>query len=511
MNHDIELQESSLPTPVQRLADAGHLAGVIDRLAAAEPDEVLSIAVQEIVSLLRGDCGVSLLLGSGARIRGGTERRWCDESLDLETCPGLSAALAGVEPSGLAAGLRAVPPGTGAATRALLGRTGWLTVVPLLTGAGAMGWVVVRSDEPSSIPDKVARVTATITGRIAAAFAGRLSEQSSAPRPAAIRHIAAAGGRLEVLPDVTPAWGVPIVQVSGPRTVMVVEDDVDVAEGLRVALEEENYEVEVAGSAVVALAALQRSPVSLVILDVTLPDGDGFSIARSLARHRRTAHIPMLFLSAADDLATRVRSLHRDEADFLQKPFVWKELLTRVEQSILRAEHRSQLLFSANIDELTGLGNLRLLEERLSIEAARINRYGTPLSIVILDVDRLKVINDKHGHAAGSAVLRAVGEVLRNAVRETDMAARYGGDEFVVLLPHTDLDQAVAFAERVTLMLRSLRPGGLPVSLSLGVASFDKKRDDSIENLFERADQAAYRAKRDGGNRVAVDAEPNGS
>ena len=509
MNHDSELSESSLPAPAHRLADAGLLAELIDRLAVAESGQLLSIAVKEMVSMLHADCGVAILQESGARIRASTEPSWSGQSLDLELCPGLSTALEGAELTGLPAGRRAASPEAAGATRVLLGRPGWLTVVPLLARSQAVGWMLIRSEALSPVYDKVARVTALVAGRIAAAFVTRQVEK--APRPPASGAYHAANGRLEVLPQVTPAWGMPVVAADRPRSVVVVEDDPDVAEGLRTALEGESYQVEIAGGVSDALTTLQRLPPSLVILDVSLPDGDGFSVARALARHRRTAHIPILFLSGAEDLATRVRSLHRDEADFLQKPFIWKELLTRVEQSILRAEHRSQLLFSANMDELTGLGNLRLLEERLSIEAARIHRYGTPFSIVILDVDKLKVINDQHGHAAGSAVLRAVGDVLRHAVRETDMAARYGGDEFVVLLPHTDLEQAVAFADRVITTLRSQRPGGLPVSVSLGVASFDKSRDENVESLFERADQTAYKAKREGGNRIGVDAKPNGS
>src|SRR6185369_10084143 len=144
-------------------------------------------------------------------------------------------------------------------------------------------------------------------------------------------------------------------------------------------------------------------------------------------------------------------------------------------------------------DELTGLGNMRLFREQLAAEASRLERHATPLSIVMGDVDGLKGINDREGHAAGSAVLAAIGGALRATIRGNDLAARYGGDEFVVLLPHTDLAAGVAFCGRLLDEIPRLRPHGVRIAISLGVASFDRDIDDSLQSLLERADRAAYR------------------
>jgi two-component system cell cycle response regulator len=218
----------------------------------------------------------------------------------------------------------------------------------------------------------------------------------------------------------------------------------------------------------------------------------------------RTCHVPILIVSGADDLLPRVRELKVDTVDFLRKPFSLLELLARVDRSLSLAVSRGNLRLEASIDDLTGLGNPRYLREQLALEQSRIARYGTHSAIVMVDVDKLKQINDRHGHLAGSGVLRAIGEILRSQIRETDLAARYGGDEFVVLLPHTTASEACTFAERVLACVRRARPDGIEISISLGVAALEGSGGQSIDYLLAEADAAAYRAKRSGGSRVCV-------
>ena len=157
----------------------------------------------------------------------------------------------------------------------------------------------------------------------------------------------------------------------------------------------------------------------------------------------------------------------------------------------------------ASLDPLTGVGNRRLFDELLVAEAARVQRYGGALSLVIADIDYFKEINDSHGHATGDEVIRAVAGVLRQAARGADSVARYGGEEFAVILPQTVAAQAVYFAERARRAVaeKVLAPQGKRVTISLGVAEVRPGGDAA--QLLRDADEALYRAKQEGRNRVA--------
>jgi two-component system, cell cycle response regulator len=301
----------------------------------------------------------------------------------------------------------------------------------------------------------------------------------------------------------TPVLGV-LTLPARSKLILVVEDDRAMAETICDLLREHGYQTDSVVSGADAIASVRALSPALVILDVGLPDQDGLQVAMELVSDRRTAQLPVLFVSGREDLAERVRELRQLSCDFLRKPYHATDLLARVERCLAESDLRARLESDARIDELTGLGNPRLLHERLGVEAARRARYGTPLTILVMDLDGLKQINDKHGHLTGSAVLREVGEALRREIRETDVAFRYGGDEFVVLLPHTGMTDALAFSERLLGQIRSLRSGGIAVSVSIGVASYDDAVDDSIQAQLARADSATYAAKRLGGDRIVA-------
>jgi diguanylate cyclase (GGDEF)-like protein len=222
--------------------------------------------------------------------------------------------------------------------------------------------------------------------------------------------------------------------------------------------------------------------------------------------------IPIIMLTADSDSDRKVDLLDRGAADYITKPFHTKELAARVRVH-LRLKSLSDELVAANIrllelattDELTGLSNRRHFEEVLRGELERSLRYKTPLSIVLIDVDHFKTVNDTYGHPVGDLVLRNLGRILAAAIRSTDRAARYGGEELCLILPHTPLDGAMTLAERLRATIAEAEHvfdgHVLRKTASMGVACSGSEARDGA-TLVKCADQALYAAKSRGRNRV---------
>jgi two-component system, cell cycle response regulator len=294
--------------------------------------------------------------------------------------------------------------------------------------------------------------------------------------------------------------------MTGRRRILVVDDDPALTATLSEFLEPAGYAVDVSADGADGVDRAIAGRPDLVVLDVNIPPTDGFEAATRLRKSPAAKAIPILFLSGARDLAVRMRRVAIDDADFLPKPFAFDELLTRIERVLEHARVRQALHRQAERDALTGLGNQRLFQSRLAGEHARFARYGEPLALVAIDVDKLKRVNDDHGHLAGNEALRAIADVIRREGREVDVASRCGGDEFVVILPHTTLREAGVFAGRVHDEVRRLSVHGVRLSVSIGVAALSRPAStESADQLLQRADAAAYRAKRDGGDRICLD------
>lgn len=262
------------------------------------------------------------------------------------------------------------------------------------------------------------------------------------------------------------------------------------------------------------LKVLMSEPVDLVLCDLEMPRLDGEKLLRMRDSSPGGAHIPFLFLTASA-LERRTRLLEDGASDAMAKPFHPPELLARVRLHLKIKRLQDELLLKnaslellSTVDALTGLRTRRFLDESLQVEFLRAARHGTPLVVAMMDVDRFKQVNDEHGHVVGDAVLRRLGEIVRQALRRTDVAGRYGGDEIVIVMPQSTASGATVLAERIrdAVESESFEVGldqKLQVTASFGVAEYGPDLD-TPQALVERADRALYASKTAGRNQVST-------
>jgi diguanylate cyclase (GGDEF)-like protein len=296
-----------------------------------------------------------------------------------------------------------------------------------------------------------------------------------------------------------------------PRTrpaVLVVEDDPDTLD-LLAGLLEDGYEVSTAADGEDGVRVAKAELPDAILLDLYLPRLDGFGALEELRRDPRTAEIPVIFLSAQRDDLVRARGIHLGAADFVVKPFSAAELRARIDRVLQATRKQAHLRALASQDALTGLPNFGAFRVRLEEEVKRARRYRHDLAAVMLDMDNLKPVNDQLGHAAGNRAIVAIADAIRAELRETDFAARYGGDEFVILLPHSDAAHARVLAERLRRAVRRIEVdgGAVPLRASFGVAAVGPGVEGGGEALVRAADAALYRAKRTGRDKVCVAGE----
>lgn len=298
------------------------------------------------------------------------------------------------------------------------------------------------------------------------------------------------------------------------RKVLVVDDD-DMNRALVAkALEYEGYIVRQAESGILGLQVINEWKPHLVLLDVNMPGLNGLE---TLAKLRvRDEYVSVIFVSANSSTEDVIRGLDAGAEDYVRKPFNVIELLSRV-RSQLRIKDLNDSLKKANdrlkelvdIDDLTGLFNMRSLYRRLDFELDRARRYGRSVAVIMMDLDHFKRVNDQHDHLFGSFVLTQVGKMIRDNIRKVDFAARYGGDEFLVVLTEIGLEGATTFANR----LRQRIADGtfkneyysmeLTASLGLSLCNPNEEAVDA-RAMVRYADRALYHAKENGRNRVEV-------
>jgi len=269
-----------------------------------------------------------------------------------------------------------------------------------------------------------------------------------------------------------------------------------------------------ASDGLTAFKTIMENPPDVVLCDLVMPGFDGLKFLGLKASRKELEQIPVIILTAEDDLDRKAEILERGASDYVTKPFHEKELLARVrihtKLKLLQDELREKNIQLENLsvtDPLTGLANRRRLMTRLEEEVVRGRRHKTPLAVIMIDIDHFKQVNDTHGHAMGDEVLRNIGAMLKAGVRSTDLAARFGGEELTIVLPHTDLASAIQVAENLRQKFADLEHQLDGVTLrktaSLGVAARDGQADQpDAESLLKRADEALYRAKQGGRDRV---------
>lgn len=289
------------------------------------------------------------------------------------------------------------------------------------------------------------------------------------------------------------------------QTVLVIDDSTLIHSLVRVRLEDEPVEVHFADSGPIGLAMATKLQPDLILLDVDMPEMDGFETCHRLKADPVTSAIPVVFLSGAATAQQKVQGLDLGAVDYVTKPFDPAELRARV-RAALRTKYLMDLLAKrAMIDGLTGLWNRACFEQRLASELSLTRRSERPLACAMLDLDHFKRINDTHGHPFGDEVLRGVAGVIQEVCRAEDVPCRYGGEEFVLLMPNTALEGAVTLAERIRAAVSdtpfTFRRERVTVTCSIGIAD-NLRLAGTDTSLVDMADQALYRAKQDGRNRA---------
>ena len=252
----------------------------------------------------------------------------------------------------------------------------------------------------------------------------------------------------------------------------------------------------------------------LVIVSLDLKDFDGLRLCSQIRSLERTRNVPILAVAEADNNAQLVRGLEIGVNDYLIRPVDKNEMLARVRTQIKKKRYTERLrdnvqmtIEMAITDALTGLFNRRYMETHLATLVEQAAARGKPIAVMVLDIDYFKSVNDTHGHDAGDDVLREFALRIRKSIRNIDLACRYGGEEFVLVMPETDMAVATMVAERLRRRIATepfvIQQGArsLEITISIGIAAINDPNDTAAA-ILKRADEALYRAKRDGRNRV---------
>ncbi|ACB51726.1 two-component response regulator [Crocosphaera subtropica ATCC 51142] len=314
--------------------------------------------------------------------------------------------------------------------------------------------------------------------------------------------------------------------------IMVIDDHVDNLKLLSDMLDEQGYEVRQSLNGLTALKSIELSSPDLILLDLKMPDMDGYTVCQKLKKNPKVQDIPVIFISASDEVLDKVKAFSVGGCDYISKPFNLAEVLARVENQ-LKVKRLQQALKDRNthlesliktleevnqkledisrLDPLTQIGNRLHFNDCLEREWKRAMREEEPLGLILCDIDDFKLYNDTYGHLQGDRCLRDVAQGLKMAVfRGTDLVCRYGGEEFAIIVPNTDCLGAEPICQRIVEEFKQLKiPHGTSsvssyVSVSVGFASLIPSINLRSDRLIFLSDKALYGAKEAGKNRFFI-------
>jgi diguanylate cyclase (GGDEF)-like protein len=290
----------------------------------------------------------------------------------------------------------------------------------------------------------------------------------------------------------------------GKPHVLVIDDDPDKLKLLEFALTRAGYQVRTAHDGEEGLAAIISFDPDLIVSDIMMPRMNGYELARRVRENPQTRFIPIILQTAAGSRAEDQRLGSEVGAlGFITDPTDLDLLLARARTLLDFKSYLDTCEEQASTDHLTGLANRRRFERQLEREVARTARHGRPFSLITIDIDHFKQVNDSYGHEAGDEAIKTLARVLQQGTRGIDLAARIGGEEFAVILTETNLSGAVEVAERLRVTLKSVEIQAVgQIAASFGVAECPSQAETARE-LVARADAALYEAKREGRDRVA--------
>jgi two-component system cell cycle response regulator len=299
--------------------------------------------------------------------------------------------------------------------------------------------------------------------------------------------------------------------------ILIVDNRTSSYERIAATLSQEQ-EVEIEPDPNSALVRAAEGNYELIIVSLSLDNFDGLRLCSQIRSLDRTRNTPILAIADGDDNTRLARGLEIGINDYLIRPIDKNELMARARTQVRKKRYTERLrdnvqlsIEAAITDALTGLHNRRYMESHLATLVSQSHARRKPLSVLVLDIDFFKSVNDTYGHDAGDDVLREFAVRVRKSIRGIDLACRLGGEEFVVVMPDTDMGVAATVAERLRRRIASEKfpieqgRGAIDVTISIGLAGLEGE-GDKAGNLLKRADQALYRAKRDGRNRVVADA-----